>query len=172
MNHELSTINHQTFYIFRHGETFASKNGTGYGDQVFTAPILEEGIPIIEAMGEYLKKIKTDYNVSSEIERCRQTVTIISRITGKEFIFDERLNEPFMESFQNISDRLTSLLDDIKKNKYHSILICTHGAIIGTLLGFFTKQQFAEENLYNYPPPGVLTIVKGTFIKQLNFNKF
>lgn len=142
----------KTFYIFRHGETFASKGGVGYGDKVFTAPILEEGIPTLERMGEYLKDKETDYNVSSVIERCKQTSGIISRITKKQFVFDKRLNEPFMESFENIKKRLSSLLGEIEEKNYKSILICTHGAIIGALLGFFTAQEFAEENLFSFPP--------------------
>lgn len=161
----------QTFYIFRHGETFATKGGVGYGDKVLTAGILEEGIPTIKRMGEYLKTVETDYNVSSEINRCKQTAGIVSNITGKEFVLDKRLNEPYMESFQNVKDRLESFLQDIDGKNYHTILICTHGAIIGTLLGFFTTQFFAEENMYNFPLPGVLTIARGITIQQINFNQ-
>lgn len=161
----------QTFYIFRHGETFATKAGTGYGDQILTAGILEEGRPTIEKMARYLKNIPTDYNVSSEINRCKQTSEIVSKITGKQFVFDERLNEVYMETFQNVTDRLNSLLSEIKAQNYNRILICTHGAIIGTLLGFFTDQKFEEQDLFNFPPPGVLTIVKENQIEQINFNQ-
>ena len=45
----------QTFYIFRHGETVGSRRGGFYGFNYFRAPLLEEGLPAIKKMGEYLK---------------------------------------------------------------------------------------------------------------------
>lgn len=161
----------QTFYIFRHGETFATKAGTGYGIRVFTAPILEEGIPTLEKMGVYLKDIHSDYNVSSQVKRCRQTVAIIGKESKKEFVFDKRLNEYFIESFGHFRNRIKSFLLEMEEKQYETILICTHGAVIAGLISLLTGKNFQPYNLFTYPEPGVLTIIKDKTTQQINFNE-
>ncbi len=161
-----------TFYIFRHGETFATKAGKGYGMRVFSAPLLPEATGALERMGEYLKSIDTDFNVSSAVRRCRETVAIISTVSGKEFFFDKRLNEFFLESVGHLEKRLQRLLDDIEKNAYKRVLICTHGACLSLLITLLSikKDHHTSYNLFQYPPPGVLTIIIGNTIQEVNFN--
>lgn len=161
-----------TFYIFRHGETFATKRGTGYGVRIFSAPILPEATGALERMGAYLKNIPTEYNASSALKRCRQTAEIIGRESGKEFVFDKRLNEYFLESFGHFKQRLGSFLADIEKQRYESVVICTHGACISALISLLTakKDHQASFNLFQYPPPGVLTVIEETNIQEINFN--
>ena len=53
--------------------TYFAKNNIPYGDQVESAEILEEGIPTIKKLGEYLKDIKTEVNYTSPFKRCIQT---------------------------------------------------------------------------------------------------
>jgi broad specificity phosphatase PhoE len=162
----------KTYYIFRHGETFATKAGTGYGMKVFSAPLLPEATPSLQRMGQYLKDIPTDFAVSSAVKRCRQTVEIIGKESGKEFVFDKRLNEFFLESVGHLVRRLKKFLDDIETHKYEHVVICTHGACISALITLLTakKDHQASYNLFNYPPPGVLTIIEGNNIQDVNFN--
>lgn len=158
------------FYIFRHGETFATKASKGYGWRMFSASILNEGIPAIEKMGIYLKSVPSDFNASSHYRRCRQTVGIVSSVCGKGFVFDRRLNEYFLETFNNFHNRLKSFLDFVQKNEYGSVLICTHGACIAVLLKILRGQTPSKQDLFYYPRPGVLTIVEGKKIEEVDFN--
>jgi broad specificity phosphatase PhoE len=162
----------KTYYIFRHGETFATKKGRGYGMRIFSAPILPEaGVPL-QKMGEYLKSVDTDFQVSSALLRCRQTADIITTETGKTFVFDKRLNEYFLETFGHLRKRLQEVLTEIDKNDYKNIVICTHGACIAMLISILTARHEKPTafNLFRYPPPGVLTIINNNNVQEINFN--
>ena len=143
-------------YIFRHGETNVTKNHLGsYGDEVFTAPILPEFIPSIEKMGEYLKNIPSEHNFSSEILRCKQTVEVVSRVTGKVFKFDPRINE--VDPDESISDLALRISDFLKSlNKDQTIMICTHGAIIAGIVSLVIKNSFTDGDYLNFPQPGTI----------------
>lgn len=158
------------FYIFRHGETFATKDSKGYGWRIFSASILDEGIPVIEKMGTYLKSVPSDFNASSQYRRCRQTVAIVNQASGKGFVFDLRLNEYFLETFNNFYKRLNSFLDFVEKEEYKSVLVCTHGACIAVLLKILRGQTPSKQDLFYYPRPGVLTIVDGKKTEEVDFN--
>lgn len=184
------------FYLFRHGETFVTRGDRlYYGTKVFSADILDQGKPALTKMGKYLKKIPTDFNVSSQIKRCRQTVQIISKNSDKEFAFDWRLNEVFFELPFFFKMRVRSLLNSIKKSEFQSIAICTHAAVInrlirainpkafGTLLKKdpdprpplqieVSKQPIIENklNFKKYLSPGVLLILTENSVQEINFN--
>jgi broad specificity phosphatase PhoE len=159
------------FYIFRHGETFATKAGTGYGMHIFTASILPEARPAVERLAKYLKEIKTDFHVSSEFRRCKQTAQIISEVTSKEFVYDKRVNEYFLEPYWFLKRRIQSLLKEIELKKYKSVCVCTHGAVISAFLHILTPEKSRLPfNIFNFPPPGVLTIIESNKAKQINFN--
>src|SRR5687768_16016928 len=130
-----------TFYIFRHGETFATKAGKGYGVRMFSASILPEATPALSRMGLYLKNISTDYNISSALKRCRQTVEIIGQESGKEFVFDKRLNDYFLESAYHFTNRIKQVLLEMEEKNYSSIAICTHGACISVLISLLTAKK-------------------------------
>lgn len=160
----------QTFYIFRHGETLVSKTNSVYGDTVLTAEILPEGKPIIEKLGSFLKDIPTDFNVSSEFLRCRQTVEIVSRVSGKEFTFDRRLNELYDETIEEFIAKLKDFLKEVRQKNYPSVLICTHGAIIAILTELIVLGNLKSYDVTNYPRPGILRIIKAGKIQDLDFN--
>src|SRR3989344_2307919 len=95
-------------YIFRHGMTLQSKNNVPYTPENYkTSPLLDEGIPVIEKIGNYLKDIKTDVNYTSPILRCTQTAEIISEISGKIFLPNDLLTEygQWVESFEDLRAR-------------------------------------------------------------------
>lgn len=167
----------QTFYIFRHGETFVTKGqnlwyypkflpttALSYGTKIFSASILDEGKPVLRRMGKYLKNIQTDYNASSQFRRCRQTVQIISEEAKKEFVFDKRLNELVFETPWFLKRRVIGFLKEIDIKGYQSIAICTHAAIIALLASILTKKLVA------FPKPGMLLIIRDKKITALDFN--
>lgn len=160
------------FYIFRHGETFATKRGTWYGTKIYSADLLPEARPALERMGKYLQNVHTDYQVSSQVKRCKQTTEIISSYTKWEFVYDNRLNEFFLETFWHLLKRVRSLLREIEEKEYKSVAICTHGGVIAVLLQLLSARKSINPfSLFNFPPPGVLTIIEGDTIQQINFNQ-
>src|SRR5689334_8674552 len=101
----------QTYYIFRHGR--AVRPGEHYGNKILTAPLLSEYKEPVKRLAEFLKSIPQSRNFSSEIVRCRQTAEIITQVTGKEFIFDSRLNEFYHEEFDILVKRAKLFLEEI-----------------------------------------------------------
>lgn len=158
----------KTFYLFRHA--LAVLPGQVYGDRIFSAEILPEGIPAIKKLAEYLITIPTDYNVSSEILRCKQTAHIISETTNKNFVFDVRLNELHQESAEEFIKRVKSFLDEVNSSQYESILICTHGAVIAALKHLITEDSIEESDLFDYSNPGELLTLQDKTISLKNFN--
>lgn len=157
----------QTVYLLRHG--LATHSTNGYGDQIVTAQILPESIPIIKKMAEFLKDKPTDVNISSEFLRCKQTARMITNITNKQFEFDKRLNEFYEETFTQFKERLQNFLQEVGNKKYSSILICTHGAVIAGLKHLLLKNNLEEENLSDFALPNVLTIIQLRQIKEISF---
>jgi broad specificity phosphatase PhoE len=162
----------KTYYIFRHGLTYAVKTGTAYGMGLFTAPIIDEAKPALERMGKFLKDKPTDFNISSPLTRCRQTVEIISKMSGKEFVFDRRITEFFLETGWLVRRRVGRLLKEIDKKGYEKVAICTHGAIISTLINALTPRegQEREYDVFRYPDPGVLVVIEDGKVEEINFN--
>lgn len=171
------------YYIFRHGETHTTKTGEEYGATIVTAEILPEGIPVIKRLANYLKDIPTDFNVRSEFARVKQTAEIISEITGKKFQKDKRLNDvmlppdsvnpkdyPFIETYNDITKRVNGFLQDLDKKGYKNVLIGTHGGIIAAIKHLLIENKFEGDDLYDFPRPGVLTIIREGKIQEIDFN--
>ncbi|MDE2025847.1 MAG: histidine phosphatase family protein [Patescibacteria group bacterium] len=166
----------KTYYIFRHG--LATHSTTGYGDAIVNAHILPEGKAAIERMAEYLKVIPTDYNVTSEFIRCKETADIITKYTGKTFVSDARLNEYSAEenynheTFEAFRQRLLMFLLDMEQDQSkQTILVCTHGAAIAGLKHILTEGRFTTDVRFDFPLPGVLLIVKpDATIEEMDFN--
>ncbi len=161
-------MENKTIYLVRHG--LATKSTTGYGDKILTAELLPEAIPSIHRLANYLKDKPTDYNVSSEILRCKQTAAIITSRTDKKFVFDSRLNEYYQETFLQFSNRITLFFNDLKTKPYQNILICTHGAVIAGLKHLILSDSFTEENLTDYPPCGSLLTIRNGSFEVTDFN--
>ena len=158
-------------YIFRHGETYQTKNNILYGENVYSSKILPEGIPTVKKLANYLKDKKTDANFSSPFLRCRQTVEIVSEVSKKEFTFDNRLSEfiPENETLFSLFKRTKDFYEEIE-NKYKSVSVCTHGYIISCLTQLATKGHIRQEELDNFPKPGILLEAENEKIKSINFN--
>ena len=166
--------NLMTYYIFRHGETFFTKNDVPYGDSYETAEIIPEAIPVIEKIGNYLNDKLENNNYTSPFKRALQTVEIVEKITGKKFISDVRLSEERVshvkETLAQMEERLRSFLNDVKKGNPESVAICSHGWPIAALISIITKDRVTKFDLSCYPKCGVLTVIEGTSLKTLDFN--
>ena len=66
------------YYIFRHGETYFSKNDVPYGTKFNSAELLPEFIPVTERLGEYLKdKLGNNNFTSPFLEQCKQLILLL-----------------------------------------------------------------------------------------------
>jgi broad specificity phosphatase PhoE len=162
---------HKIYYIFRHGETHATKHKRWYWHTLYSATILEEGKPSVLRLAKYLKNIPTDYNVSSPFLRCRQTVELVNKVTGKKFEFDKRISERTFELPWTFRNRILSFILEMENTKHKNILICTHSACIRELVAYLTKNNLTPKKEYEAPLPGVLTIIKDGNIEEINFNE-
>ena len=163
---EITANTQHRFLIFRHG--LATKSTTGYGEEIMSAPLLDEAIPVMEKLAEFLKTEVGDFQYSSEMLRCRQTAEIVTRVTGKEFSFDARLNEYNQEPFLQFADRVNDFLEDIieKADRFKqqrvgtqepvTIWICTHGAVVAGLKHLLMEGTFSQEYQLDYTQPGEL----------------
>ena len=159
-------------YIFRHGQTYFSKNNILYGNKIETAEILAEGIPIVKKLAEYLKGIKTDANFTSPYKRCVQTSGLVLEITGKKFTVDENLRDwdPGKETVEDMIKRIKVFSKKLDASRYSSVSICTHGFPINAIIAYFTKGKIERADLENYPNPGVLVTIENGKVSYKDFN--
>jgi len=162
------------YYIFRHGETYYTKNDLHYGEHYADADILPEGIPVIENMAEYLKDKLSDHNYTSPFKRALQTVGVVERITGKIFTPDERIREEGLsraqESLEQLEQRLRDFIGDTESKNPPCVSICSHGWPIATLAALLTKGHVAKIDLGNFPKCGQLLVIENKILKTLDFN--
>ena len=158
-----------TFYIFRHG--MAVHPNEGYGTRVLTAELLPEGIPPIKRLSQYLTLVPSDYQVCSEVLRCRQTAAIVTEATGKAFVIDPRLKEYHQESFDEFAERVKDFADELQQSGHQNVMICTHGAVIAALKHYLIDGSFSRRHETDYTQTGQLLIIhddKSTEVLDFN----
>jgi broad specificity phosphatase PhoE len=159
----------KTWYIFRHGLATRSKNG--YGDRVYTAELLPEGIPPIQRLGAYLKPMPCDAAWRSEFLRCQQTAGIVSEATARVFTPDARLNENVEEAHASVVKRVTEFVAEVNATQHQHVWVCTHGYIIAALRALLTSGSFPESVANDYTQTGQLLIIQPTTEQQvIDFN--
>src|SRR4030066_1983435 len=162
------------YYIFRHGETYYSKNDLHYGDDFEKAEILPEAVPITEKLANYLKDKISDHNHTSPYKRAIQTTDIISKITGKIFIPDERIREEGLsraeETLEQLEQRLKNFVNEMEKLNTTSVSVCSHGWPIAAMKALILKGYITKKDLGEFPKCGQLTIIENKNIKILDFN--
>ncbi len=166
------------FYIFRHGKTeFSGKTPSedhNYGEKTETAEILPEAIPPLERLGKYLKSIKTDFNVSSPYLRCKQTVAIVGKFSGKEFTFDTLLHDidHRVESVEDTARRMEAFYSQLTSHypPRSSVAICTHGYPIAMLKSLALTSKVDLSKINDYPTTGVLLSIKDGKVSYKDFN--
>lgn len=145
--------------LVRHGESFTNTMNI-VSDDLDKYPLTEKGRNQAKNAGNEIRKIAIDFIISSPILRARETAEIISSITGKEIVIDNRLREiglgkfnntPFqtapkftyvseeMEKWENIERRMLSVIDDYSGNA----VLVSHAFPIRVLVAHFLN---LEEN--------------------------
>ncbi len=160
----------KNYYVFRHAQTLATLNNQLYGDNIISADIIPEGFPPIQRLADYLKQIPSDLNLTSEFLRCTRTVKIVSQITGQIFKTDQRLNEYYQETFDQLKERVQNLLEELNQSNLQTVIICSHGAVIAGLTHLITTNIYSLDQLHDYPTPGVLLHIENKEIKTIDFN--
>ncbi len=163
-------MSNNSYYIFRHGETFASKGNVDYGAKEYITEILPEGVPAIQQLAEYLNTIQTTRNLTSELLRCVQTSGIVAEVTGKKFERFPLLNEFLEVSFVEFGLRMKKLVAELESKDNQTYLLCTHGAIISALKYLLTTGDYEKQNLMDYPKTGTLIVIKEAGVDLLDFN--
>ena len=166
-------------YIFRHGDTERTENsnilsvlfrrdGGGLSD----LPILPKGIPALEKIGAYLKNIPTDANFTSPYLRCKESSKIVGSISNRIYKVDEGIREFEEEkrNFAGFKNRITDFLDRIDKKNYSAVSICTHGAVIAAIKHLITSGKFSFFQVWDFPAPGNLIIIKDGKVESVDFN--
>ena len=153
------------FYLFRHGETYFSKNGLPYGKQVESANILPESISQAKDIASKLDRegVRTIY--SSPIKRCVQTVKIIKKeVPAIKCLFLQELEEEKisrgLENLTELIKRLQTALDKIKTTKTKRVGICTHGWPLAIMIALLQEKPIRQQDLLNHPKCGELIIVR------------
>lgn len=154
-----------TFYLFRHAQTFFSKNHIPYGIAIESAEILPEGIAQIHKIDARLiaDGVKTVY--CSPIKRCVQTIEIVKKdIPNLRVIFNQGLEEGNVsnnsEDPEDIIKRVGEFLKTIRASKLKKVAVCTHGVILAVLVALLDKGFAVETDLNTYPPCGELIIIE------------
>jgi len=161
----------KTFYLFRHGQTYYSKNEIPYGTNEHTADILDEARPPIEQIGQFLSTVPIDTAFRSELRRCEQTAHIIESTVQFRFTPTPLCNEFMEDSFEAFYKRMQTLTEMLEKASGDGIAVCTHGAVIAALKKMLLGQEFGAHDLMYYPKTGVVVKVSEGKLLELDFNK-
>jgi len=150
-------------YVVRHGETVENSNNCLVGR--INSSLTEKGFEQAKEVAEKFKGVDIDLIVSSPLDRCKQTASVISRgvipitytdkLLGRdhgEFTgchrdtvnFDEYWNYnkniqyKSAESVKDLYDRVASLIEELKvEYKDKNIIIVTHSGILRVLYYYF-----------------------------------
>lgn len=153
-------------YTIRHGYTNMNKELL-YNGQI-DEDINEEGIKSAEKVRENIRNIKFDIIYCSPMIRAKHTCEIINS-NNVPVVFDDRLKERTLgkldgkgfnedgitrkeflnyfyktniENFEEVPiffERVQSLIDEIKKEKYDKVLIVAHGYVLHAIHYYFNE---------------------------------
>lgn len=132
-----------------------------------------EAYPVLKKIGSYLKNVKTDANFTSPYPRCADSAKIVGEVAKKKFVKNDMLRELEKngEGFNKFGLRVRTFLNMIHDKKYSSVAICTHGAVIGALKHLIVSGEYSFYNVWDYPQPGNLIIIKNKKIEVMDFNR-
>jgi broad specificity phosphatase PhoE len=164
------TRNDKQWYIFRHG--LATHSKTGYGDRILTAEVLPEGIPPVRRLATHLMPMPYDYGAVSAFLRCQQTAAIVTEITGRTFVTDERLNEAHGETIEQVRDRVADFVESMLASPYQHLWVCTHGIVIAALKHLILEGEFLPRDQNDYIQPGELLVIRGQHASVVHPGEF
>ncbi len=164
----------KTFYLFRHG--LARLPGQDYGDEIFSAELVPEGIPPIERMGKFLAHEMIEACFTSPFRRCLQTAEILKQAGVREFKTEERLKEygpdqehNLHENFDQFMIRMHDVANFIRGLEAAKIALCTHGSVVACLARLLADREFTLDNLHEFPNPGEIKILTPRGVEYRDF---
>jgi len=165
------------FYIFRHGDTQETNNiwirifGRNSNNST-NIDIEQRATPALQKIGLYLKNKDIEKAFTSPYPRCVNSAKIVNNNLKVNFKADDRIRELEKngETLKQFENRIRLFLKDIESKKYRSVAICTHGAIIGAFKHLLTNDKFNFYNIWDFPQPGNLVVIKNKGVKTINFN--
>ncbi len=160
----------KTYYIFRHGETYYSKNVIPYGENELTAEILPEAKITTQKLAIQLQKFQIEKAFRSEFLRCRQTVEIIETNSSLKFEAEPLLNEFTESSFDVFEERMETVIQKLESLAETHIALCTHGANVAGFKKLLTGHEFTSHDLMYYPKTGVILVISEGVISEIDCN--
>lgn len=171
-------------FVVRHGQSVYNLKNLVNDYPEKDVHLTSLGINQSEDLARKLKDRKFDVIFVSEFPRARETADIINkyhnilinvdpRLNERKTGFDGRLESEFEkavekdrfhikpkngESWQEEKKRLFSFLDDIKKNRYESVLVVTHGDNMLIIKGYFKK--LSDQEMWNLSYPDNCEIIE------------
>ncbi len=157
------------WYVFRHGETFYTRDGVNYGDKQLTISILDEGVPALMRMGEYLKKENISEWYSSPFKRCVDSMKVVKEVAGGGYKTDERMGEFYKKDWGQFVEGIREFLGEIEKKGIEKVGVCTHGAVLAGIRHLLIEGVFEREQMHEHPDPGVLWIIEKGKLEKISF---
>lgn len=149
-------------YLARHGRTNYNDLNLCNGDPSVDVHITDVGVKQAEALADKLKEVPIDHIFVSEMRRTRQTAEIVNQFhdvtietvpllndhrsgyEGKDAQLlmdaldaaDDRWTARFNdgESIEDMKQRVTTFIDELKAKPYHTVLIVTSGWVIRVMV--------------------------------------
>lgn len=141
-----------TIYLYRHGETEENKRHILQGCMPGT--LTEEGKAQIAASTEKLKELGIDRILCSDLQRCKDTATIINKVLGLPIVYTPLLRERDWGSATGM------IVDGVTK-----IRIPDDAETVSAMRT--RAQDFLDEVRNNYPSETLLVISHGLFCRQI-----
>jgi broad specificity phosphatase PhoE len=155
-------------FVFRHGETFSTRDRVGYGDRQ-NEGILSEGKEAVERIAEYLKEQKIERWYSSPFKRCIETMDLVMKTVEEKYVTDERLGEFYKKDWDLFVEGIREFIKEIRESGVKKVGVCTHGAVIAGIKFLWFDKEFFWENVHLYPDPGIVLVMDEYGLIEKNF---
>ena len=155
------------YFILRHGEAYSNKKEiiSCWPEKIYN-PLTPKGRKQIESAAQKLKKKKIDLIFSSDIFRTRQTAEIVARELKLKPIFDKRLREYNMGTFNGKPIKEVRKIFPVgaKRFKVRPPQGETYSEIKDRMLDFLreTDKKYTGKNILIVSHEIPLTILEGT----------
>lgn len=112
-----------TFYVVRHGETDANKNGVLQGH--LDVPLSSEGVRQARVVAEAISSVRLDVVYSSDLSRAKETARAIMKGRPCSLILDRRLREIHLGNLSGLTSeearrKFPEYHAELAKNPYYT----------------------------------------------------
>jgi broad specificity phosphatase PhoE len=139
-------------YYYRHGETYYSARGMGYGNKEYEAVLTDKGRQQAALLGaEMARRGPFDLFMTSPLPRAVQTATIVQTHLDIEFQVEMALIEGMGQRHEEIWKRIEKMIERLMKSPHETILLSTHGFLCCCLSAYFRGQTWRNMDMTNPP---------------------